>query len=335
MPCESHSGCPISAAQQDFRARIVAEIERADEFLALNRSTDDEKAAFTGSTLGAFAGGRIDAARFSSLIGADRRADPTTLTRVDEAASQLRELAAGIDAYTKIAVPPHGSLQETVAAALAEIGRVFGAARVIELARSERYVEATHGRLLRGLPPAAWSAAERGVVPWMRVIVRGGQIQAAGLAAFLDGSLKILLKAEGEVPPAPLARLASPGIYVGQVTGKAELDHWKSFDGPAVGLLGGDGAALFTHDPRKGSHPWQRITVSDLPKARRRGLGGLSVFQMNEDLALLVALAAEPTTPAAAPVPAPAPAGEPAADPADQLASWLLGQAGLTGAGKT
>ena len=325
MPCETDSGCPIRGAQQDFRARLAAEIERGEEFLREQRSTDDEKAAQTGVALVVCAGGAVDPARCASLLAAERSADPTTLDRTDEAVAVLRDLGARVDDYTKIAVPPHGALRDTVAAALEQIGRVFGAARVVELARSGRYVEGEHARLLRGLPFARWSAAEREVAPWMRVILRGEQCHAAALAEFLDGGLKILLKPAGPCPPAPLAALLTPGVYVAQVATKADLDGFRSFDGPAAALLGGEGAALFTHDPRRGAQPWERLVVTDLPDPVRRAVGGISAFQANEGLALLRGLAAKPP---AAPASAPEGAAVPD-DPADRLAAWLLGQAGL------
>jgi hypothetical protein len=324
MPCESHSNCPITKAQRDFRARIAAEIERADAFLSEHRSTDEEKAELAGVTLGAFAGGRIDASRFQSLLAAGSRTDPATLERVDEAAQMLRELTERVDAMTKIACPPGGCLRNVVADALMEIGRVFGAARVIELARTERFLESEHGRFLRGLPFAQWSRAERSVVPWIRVLLRGADVHAAGLAEFLDGGLHVLLKIEGDCAPAPLARLASPGVYVAQVPGRAELQGWESFDGPAVAAFVPEGCARFTHDPRRGATPWERFELGEMPRAPRRAVGSLSAAQMGEDLALLETLARTPTLKGSNGDDAATPA-----DPADQLASWLLDQAGL------
>jgi len=326
MPCdhEAHPGCPIAGPQQEFRARIAAQIRLAETFLHENRSTDEEKASLAGHRLGAFAGGRINAGRFAGLLTAGHRTDPTTLARVDEAAAMLITLSERIEDLTKIDVAPRESLHAAVARALREIGYVFGAARIIELARTERLVESEHGRYLRGLPFAMWSPAERAVTPAIRVRVRGEDLQVAGLADFLDGGLKLVLKVDGVCPPAALARLATPGVYVAQAASRAELDDFMTFDGPAVAAMVPDGAALFTHDPRRGEHTWQRFCVTAMPRAPRRALGGMSPFQQKEDLALLAELSSEPT------FPAPEKGAEDALpDPTDQLASWLLGQAGL------
>ncbi len=326
MPCEhaSQPGCPIAGPQKEFRARIAAQIQLAETFLHENRSTDAEKASLASERLGAFAGGRIDAGRFAGLHTAGHRTDPTTLARVDEAAAMLVTLSDRVEDLTKIEVAPRESLHAAVARALREIGYVFGAARIIELARTERLVESEHGRYLRGLPFAMWSPAERAVTPAIRVKVRGSELQVAGLADFLDGGLKLVLKIDGACPPAALARLATPGVYVAQVASRSGLDDCMSFDGPAVAAMVPDGAALFTHDPRRGTRSWERFSVTVIPRAPRRALDGMSAFQQGEDLALLAELASEPTFPAPE-------ADEESARPAptEQLAVWLLAQAGL------
>ena len=66
-----------------------------------------------------------------------------------------------------------------------------------------------------------------------------------------------------------------------------------------------------------------------MPRAPRRALGGTSPFQQSEDLALLAELSSEPTFPAPEKDAEDAPP-----DPTDQLASWLLGQAGLNQQGR-
>lgn len=324
MPCDHEGTCPITPSQRDFLARIGAEIERADAFLSEHRSTDEEKARLAEFTLGAFAGGRIDASRFQTLLASGSRSDPATLERVEQARDVLREMTTRIDAMTKVECPPGAALRNVVAETLGLVGRVFGAARVIELARTERYRESEHGRYLAGLPFVQWSRAEREVAPWMRVKVRGEDLHAAALAEFLDGGLHIVLKVLGAVSaPAPLARLVTPGTYVAQVRGKADLDGFRSFAGPAVAAFVPEGAAIFRHDPRAGRRTWERFQIEALPARPRRALGGQSAAQMAEDLALLEMLSKVPTVSADA-------AGEAApVDPADQLASWLLHEAGL------
>jgi len=327
MPCEheGHSNCPIAGAQKEFRARIAAQIQLAETFLHENRSTDAEKASVAGDRLGAFAGGRIDASRFAGLLAVGGRADPVAVGRVDEAAATLSALVERVDELTKIATAPRESLHAAVTRALHEIGYVFGAARAIELVRTNRFVEAQHGRYVLGLPFAQWSPAERAVAPWIRVKVAGDSLHAGGLAEYLDGGLKLVLKVMGPCPPAALVRLATPGVYVAQIASRADLDDFVSFDGPAVAAFVQDGAALFTHDPRRGERSWERFDVVEMPRAPRRAIGSFSAFQQGQDLSLLEELSSEPSFPTPDDEEAPA-------DATDQLASWLLGQAGLGGA---
>ncbi len=329
MPCSHATECPVAAAAHTFRTRIEAEIAHGTAFLAAQRGSDGEKSEVAGARLGAFAGGRIDASRFDALLAAGRRTDAATLDRVAEALGVLREHAARLDDLVHATCPPGGALRHTAAEALGELGRVFGAARVVELARTERYRESEHGRYLLGLPFAQWSRAEREAAPWLHVTLRGADLHAAGLAEFLDGGVKLLLEPEGAVPPAALVRLATPNVYVAQVVTAAELAGFASFAGPAAAALVPEGAARFVHDPRRGAAAHERFAVAALPAAPRRGVGAWSPFQMNEDLLLLATLATPPAAPAPA---AGGTAPAPAADPAERLAAWLLAQAGLSGA---
>ena len=82
-----------------------------------------------------------------------------------------------------------------------------------------------------------------------------------------------------------------------------------------------EGAAKFVHDPGAGETTYERFTTLELPReVRKRAVGGISVWQQAEDLALLEALAVVP-----------APAGEAASDPAGKLSAWLLSQTNLAG----
>ena len=243
--------------------------------------------------------------------------------RVAEARESLRQLADRIDELTKLSALPGESVHGTVVRALREFGLVFGAARTIELARTGRLDPAQHARLTLGVPHAEWSPTERSALPTVRIRVPGPQLHAAALAEYLDGSLKLVLRAEGACPPAPLARLVSPGVYVAQVLSPAELEPFVAFDGPAVAAIVPEGAALFTHDPRRGARSWQRLDVTSLPRPPRRALGGISVAQQSEDLTLLGELASDP--------PALTEDDRPEVDPTDRLASWLLTQSGLSG----
>jgi hypothetical protein len=82
------------------------------------------------------------------------------------------------------------------------------------------------------------------------------------------------------------------------------------------------GAARFLHDPAGGKEPWQRLSVLELPAPPRRALGGISAWQMTEDLQQLAALARTPFS-----IPTPGAAASPAlgeSEAVDRLTSWLL-----------
>jgi len=133
----------------------------------------------------------------------------------------------------------------------------------------------------------------------------------------------------GPCAPAPLARCVTAGTLVLQTTDGTGLDRVASFDGPAIAAMLPQGAAVFMHDPLGGREPWQRITVHHLPDAPKRAIGGLSAFQMGQDLSLLADLARTPFA-----VPAAGGAGTPAvgaSDAVDRIASWLITQSGLSG----
>jgi hypothetical protein len=117
--------------------------------------------------------------------------------------------------------------------------------------------------------------------------------------------------------------LITPGIFVQQAALASELPGLASWDGPGVAALVPETAARFTHNPRAGRSPAERLQVAFLPPAApRKALDGISPAQQADELAMLTALAqpvpATPATPAAAPA---------TANPADLLAAWLLAQA--------
>jgi len=135
----------------------------------------------------------------------------------------------------------------------------------------------------------------------------------------------------GACPPAALARCITPGVFVLQSVDGAGLERLARFDGPAVAALVPEGAAQFIHDPSLGKEPWQRITIHAAGDAPPRALDGVSRYQMTEDLRLLEDLARTPfAVPAAGGVGSPA-LGAP--DAVNKIASWLLGQSGLSGTG--
>jgi hypothetical protein len=122
----------------------------------------------------------------------------------------------------------------------------------------------------------------------------------------------------------------------------AGLEQVANSADTAVAAMVPDGCALFLHDPGLGREAWQRMSIWNMPRAPRQSLGGMSVWQMEEDLRHLTALAAGPVAAgpvAAGPVAAgPVAAGEstpraggaPAPGAVDALSRWLLEQSSLS-----
>jgi hypothetical protein len=157
----------------------------------------------------------------------------------------------------------------------------------------------------------------------------GAALRAGELAEFLDGNVKILLVARGATPPAPLVRLITPATFVLQTSGEQGLDRFAEFQGPAVAAIVPDGCAQFVHDPDAGPELWERIEIVHIPDAAPgRAIGGVSAFQMTEELHQLKTLGRARGPEAEEGEAVPAPAGE---DPADKLAAWLLSRADLNG----
>jgi hypothetical protein len=224
-------------------------------------------------------------------------------------------------------------LTATVARALREIGRAFGAARVFDLARGG-YKGRRHALTLGVFPFAQWTNREREMAPPLVVTVDGSDLHPGGLAEFMDGSVKLVLLVRGDAPPAPLVRLITPGTFVMQTHDGTGLERLAAWSGPGVAAWMPESAARFVHDPEASG-----LTVDHVPEnPPKHSVGGSSPSQQLEELRQLeslatpaaVAASAEPTAPAAHRSP-PQPAAENAA--ADKLAAWLLAQADLENVG--
>jgi hypothetical protein len=130
------------------------------------------------------------------------------------------------------------------------------------------------------------------------------------------------------MPPAALVRCVTPGTFVLQTTDGSGLDRLAGFDGPAIAALVPEGAAVFMHDPTGGPESWQRLNLRPLPPAPTKAMGGISVWQMSQDLKMLADLACTPFA-----VPGPqglkATPAMGAGDAVDRLANWLLDSSGL------
>lgn len=337
MPSDDRVERALEAVAEDrdaFRSAVAGAVDEVGGLLEKQRvPTDGEPDR--DSSLGQLAEGRIDPERFASVLEEPGGLDPGATELVERAHDVLEDVhRTGPDLF-RLDLGADDDLRDGVAAALARAGRAFGAARIVELARSNRFREEVHGSYLDDFPPAMWNGEERGVAPPLVIRLPGEALRPAGLAEVLDGSLKLVLVVEGEAPAAPLVRLITPGTLVVQTDDPDALAPIREHDGPAVAALFPEGAetgARFVHDPATTGHLAARLSVDHLPaRDDLRPVGRCTRRQQAEELGQLRALALT-----ADGAPASENGGPPGAsdeeageDPADRLAGWLLRQSGL------
>jgi len=290
--------------------------------------------------LGAFAQEYMQLDRFVAFQTEDDETDQVTERRLEAVLDTLDGAREDARSCTVVEVSHGQSLFAEVERALANIGRVFGAARVVNLTRSAAYSEAEHAVLLTGLEHRSWGPVERAVAPPLIITGEGRDLRAADLAGFLDGRQKIVLLVRGQVDPALLARLITPGTFVQQASEASELERFAAFDGPGIAALVAEPAARFVHDPAAGATPAERLTVDSLPRIediRPTGgaLGGMTEAWLRDGARHLASLAAAAGGSAQSADGAPAAGGatndEPEA-PIDKLAAWLVNQTDLSDA---
>ncbi len=326
----------VEGRMEDFQSALVRAVEDVRGFLASHRAPAGDRSPEVAAQLGAFGAGRIDPGRFASLLAVPETLDAERLHRVEKALSHLEALEARGEELYRTKVPPGGDLRDTVAHALANVGGAYGMIRVVASARDGRSEPLDPADFAHGFPARRWGRSERKMAPPLVVEVKGEDLAVGGLAEFLEGGLEIVLVVDGNTPPAPLARLVAPGVFVVQTTDPAGLGPAMAFDGPVIAAVMPDGAARFTHDPTAGDSYAARLTVDHLPDSDSlAAVGPISVFQQAQDLAHLSALAASggasvaSVSASAASAPAAGTAETGASTPADRLAGWLLQQAQL------
>lgn len=308
----------------EFHALVGDAITQGEAVLAAQRADEQVRAEAASASLGQFAEARMDASRFAALFPALPTLAPDAVAALGHALTVLHAVQALGDQFFVVEVAAGGRFGAALERAFEAIGETLGAVLLEEQIRTGRH-DANHERLLRTQYFRTWSRAERRVSPPLVVVVNGADVQPGALLDYTDGREKIVLVIRGESPPAPLARCISPGTFVLQSADASGFERLAEYDGPAVGALVPEGAALFMHDPAGGREPWQRLTVHHLPSAPKRAVGGQSTWQMTQDLRVLADLA---TTPFAVP----APAGHGAAhavgaeDAATRIAAWLVAQ---------
>jgi hypothetical protein len=289
--------------------------------------------------LGPFAAGRIDPGRLAELFAPPKRGAPFERVLLQQALGALSSIQErGAESFSLTLETGEKPVVE-IRKVLGEVGRAFGAARVVELVRASQYRAGEHAEMLESFPFARWNRAERGIAPPLVVELDGADLHVGGLADFLDGGFKLILVVRGEAPPASLVRLITPGVLVVQTDQPEDLALFRNWDGPAIAALVPETSARFIHEPRSAAKAW-RLRVERVPdEAPRVALGGLTAFQQEEELQQLASMAEKGTAGAAAngtadlaPVSAgsagaSAPAPSRGTDPAGALAAWLLQQA--------
>jgi hypothetical protein len=337
----------FSPATAAFRSAATDAIEQVRGYRDAHARPTGSPATRAAAELGIFAAGHIDEERFAALFTSNGVFDPDTLRLLDRALAVLQELSNREGPAFRAEVGPGGDVAATVGSALASIGRVFGAARGAELVRLGRIEEARKEDAAAPFPFVRWTTAERRMGPPLLVSCAGSDLDAAGLAPFLDGTQKIVLLVEGASPAAALARLITPGTFVMQTDDAESIARVAAFDGPGIAALVPEGGMAFAHDPSAPRNG--RLVVGAKPVSKPRATRAASVFQQQQSLALLevferafaesavatVGAGASPATGAAAGATgSTAPSATPVvADPADRLAAWLLAQADLQPAG--
>jgi hypothetical protein len=326
----------VTRPARDFQSVLATAVDEVRTFLEAHRPVESNPTNRVGMELGQFASSRIDLDRFASLFAKQDDLDPHVADVVQRALDVLVELLDRKDRLFHVVVGVKESLPDAVRRGFADVGRAFGAGRVVDLCRRGTYDDANHASLLQSFPYHEFLPAERHMAPPLIVTVPGDRLQVGGLADFLDAAQKIVLLVEGPCPPAALVRLVTPGTLVLQRTEVEALEPLRTFDGPAIAAIVPDSAAEFVHDPIAGDAVWTCLDVVRVPEeAPSVPLGRISIFQQREELRLLQQLATRPAAVASLAT-EPGADGDGAApsagDPADKLATWLLSQAGVSGA---
>jgi hypothetical protein len=322
----------LSPRVEAFHSAVASAEEEIRTFVTHSRGVSEYRTEQTLVELGPFALGRIDPAKFASLLLDTEDLTPEAEGVLDRAEQILQSFSVGTD-FHLVHVEKGGDLRDAVKDALNRVGQVFGASRAVELARAGIFDPDQHNQFLSALPHSKWNRSERQLAPPLVVEVEAEDLLPAGLGEFLDGTMKIVLVVRGNTTPAPLARLITPGTYVVQTADPTDLAGMARSRHPGVALLFDDERpeqARFVHDPDAGATPWQRLSVSHLPEQPDVGRGRRAPTWL-EELAHLQALAKKP---AGAPLDADgAGSAEMVVEegtPADQLAAYLLSQIDLS-----
>jgi len=322
MPSEDRKRTALDAIRPRIERFQAAVAKTTEEVRGLLAGSGDVASDQTAS-LGYFARGRVNVDRFSTFTPKSARISEAAETPTRAAQEVLKAVLALGDDLFVLPVETGQDLGVQIAERLAQIGRAFAAAHVVELAERGQYRDAEHSNLLTSYPFVQWSRSERALAPGLVIELPGSAFTASSVVPFLDGAMKIVFVVDGDASAAALSRVISPGVFVQQETGDAPLEAFTAFKGMAVAALMPDDAVSFVHQPEAGETTYERFVSLTFPKeVRKRAIGGISAAQQAEDYALLETLSVVPT-----------PTGEAASDPAGKLSAWLLSQADLASGG--
>jgi len=330
----------LRAHADAFRSQLALASEELRDWHTHHETAVADPAGVLGGELGSFAAGRVDTTRLAGLVGVDEAPDPLL--------HQLMAIAdEGFDAFVRqgddvfrVNVTDGGDLRDAVRDALADLGRAFALARAVEKARSHRFDPDRNHELLHPWPFHRWAPAEKDMAPPLVIDLAGADLRAVGLAEFLEGSFRAVLRVRGETLPTPLGRLATPGVFVAQVTGDAAdaLQALADHEGPGVVAVfeSESGALPFVHRADGALDVDADALDAAIDHAsERRGTPGLMDLRSLRAFAASGIATEAPSGTSAAPA-----SGDTAAAPAvqvtstadetspevDRLAGWLLSQ---------
>lgn len=323
MPSETPTTIALEAIRPRLELFHSAIAVTTEEIRGLLAGSGDSSEDHTIS-LGNFASGHVDVKRFSAFTRQQARVESEAEKPIRAAQNVLDKLLHEGDELFVLKHEAGTNLGAAVEHRLAVIGLAFAAAHMTDLAKRGQYREEKHAPLMDGLAWADWSRAERALAPGLIIELSGTDFAPAQVAPYLDAGMKmIFVVIDDDAPAAAMTRLVTPGIFVQQSSADTPLDAFTAFEGTAAAALLPQGAVEFLHDPDAGETTFERFTTLEFPREiRKRAIGGISVAQQAEDLALLKALAMVPTL-----------KGEAASDPAGKLSAWLLNQTNLVGEG--
>ncbi|MBC8406840.1 MAG: hypothetical protein H8E15_16615 [Planctomycetes bacterium] len=313
----------LEGPRSAFASSLAAAAEQVRGTLAGLSADVDTRNNLLKTQLGGFAAGRINIEKFSTFADGQRSVNAGAVPTLKKAQAVLNELSDTGKDLIQIKVAAGKTVRCGVSRGLARIGRAFGAARCIELAKAGTYNDAEHGKMMEGLHFADWNQAERAMAPPVVVHVQGRSLHPSSLAEFMDGGVKIVLLIDGPCAPATLARLISPNTFVMQTQVATDLDRLAAWAGHGVAAIVPTGAAIFTYAPAGNTAFGNALKIDFAPEdASISPLGSLSAQQQKEDLAMLSALSGAATTPLEA-------RDESPVNPVDQLAAFLLSKANI------